>query len=191
MVAGDWRRRVDAGSGVRWRRVWSVMQARDHLPLGTDLAAQAQRHTDLWGPDRVHVVLADDPALAVTRAAGILGVRLGQAPLAPAHPVDTDLLRLVNQLLAAKGSRARRPSLRRPWPGGFGAPAAQLDWAVARGSALAGELRDGPWQVHGDPAVVVPSTDAALARAVAPNQTLTLALEVLGRLEGGEPWPGR
>lgn len=191
MVASDWRRRVDAGSGVRWRRVWSVMQARDQLPATTDLVAQAQQHLDVWGADRVHVVLAPDPSSAVQQAAEILDVSLTHATDLPAHPVDTDLLRLVNQALAAKDPLVRRPQLRRPWPGGFGAPTAQLDWAVSRASALAEALRDGPWQLHGDATLVVPSTDAGLARTVSPSQTLALALDVLGRLEGGGPWPAR
>ena len=133
MVAGDWRRRVDAGSGVRWRRVWALIRARDQLPAGSDLVALAQQHAQVWGDARVHVVLADDPVTAVDRAAGILGVRLGAGSPPPAHPVDTDLLRLVNQQLATKDPGCGGRQLSRPWPGGFGAPTAELDWAVDRG----------------------------------------------------------
>ena len=197
MAAVHWRRRVERGAGLRWRRLWSEMAARDALPRAVDLAAVAEDWTRRVPAESVHVLLCGSTDEAVRLAGSMVGARLGDADLARANAVDTDLLRLLNQALATAPAASRlrwvdgdlAGHLHRPWTGAPGTPSAQLEWAVARANSLADALGSGPWQVHGDVRHVVPSTDVGLARSVPPAETLALALEVLTSLEGGSSWP--
>ncbi len=201
MVATHWRHRVEHGAGLRWRRIWSEIVARDTLPRPVDLAAVATQWSGRERAGDVHVLLGSDTDEVLHVAGHLLGVPLTgvDAERPRLGAVDTDLLRLLNQALATApaGSRLRwvdgdlSGHLHRPWTGVPGAPAPQLGWAVARAESLADALGSGPWQVHGDPHLVVPSTDAGLARSVPPAETLALALEVLTELEGGPSWPRR
>lgn len=198
MLGAHWRRRALAGAGVRWQRLWTVMALRGRLPGAVDLAGLANRWTECRDAGRVEIVLADDPADCVDTVGQILQLDLDRHTPAAQDPVDTDLLRRLNQVLPSKEPGARRrllagelvPLLSRPYQR-LAAPAAQLGWAVDRAEALATRLTDGPWVVHGDPRVVVPSTDAGVSRSVPAGQTLDLALQVLLALEGGDRWPRR
>ena len=197
MVAVHWRRRVERGAGLRWRRLWSEMAARDALPPAVDLAAVAEDWTRRVPAESVHVLLAGTTGEALRLAGDLVGASLREPDPARANAVDTDLLRLLNQALATAPAASRlrwvdgdlaatctgrgpeSPGSRRPSSAGR-----------SRGpSSLADALGAGPWQVHGDVRHVVPSTDAGLARSVPPAETLALALEVLTSLEGGPPWP--
>ncbi len=199
MVAAQWRHRVERGAGLRWRRLWSEIAARDALPPPVDLAAVAADWCSRVPAGDVHVVLGADIDEAVRVAGDLVGVVPAERGHVRLGGVDTDLLRLLNQVLATapEGDRLRwvdgdlSGHLHRPWTGVPGTPVAQLDWATARGEALADALGSGPWQVHGELRRVVPSTDAGLARSVPPAETLALALEVLTSLEGGPSWPRR
>ncbi len=197
MVAVHWRRRVERGAGLRWRRLWSEMAARDALPPAVDLAAVAEDWTRRVPEGSVHVLLGGTTDEALRLAGNLVGASPREADPARVNAVDTDLLRLLNQALATAPAASRlrwvdgdlAGHLHRPWTGVPGTPTAQLDWAVARADSLADALGAGRWQVHGDVRHVVPSTDAGLARSVPPAETLALALEVLTSLEGGPPWP--
>ena len=197
MVAVHWRRRVERGAGLRWRRLWSEMAARDALPPAVDLAAVAEDWSRRVPAETVHVLLAGTTREALRLSGDLVGASPREADPARANAVDTDLLRLLNQALATAPAASRlrwvdgdlAGHLHRPWTGVPGTPTAQLDWALARAGLLADALGAGPWQVHGDVRSVVPSTDAGLARSVPPAETLALALEVLTSLEGGPPWP--
>jgi hypothetical protein len=199
MVGAQWRHRVERGAGLRWRRLWSEIAARDALPAPVDLAAVAEGWSSRVPAGDVHVVLGANVDEAVRVAGDLVGVVPTGSGHARLGGVDTDLLRLLNQALATapQADRLRwvdadlSGHLHRPWTGVPGTPAAQLGWATARAEALADTLASGPWQVHGDPRRVVPSTDAGLARSVPPAETLALALEVLMSLEGGPSWPRR
>ena len=201
MVATHWRHRAEHGAGLRWRRLWSEIVARDTLPRPVDLAAVAEEWSGGERAGDVHVLLGSDTDEVLLVAGHLLGVTLTgvDAERARLGAVDTDLLRLLNQVLATAPTQSRLRwvdgdlscHLHRPWTGSPGTPAPHLGWAVARAGSLADALGSGPWQVHGDLRHVVPSTDAALARSVPPAETLALALEVLTSLEGGPSWPRR
>ncbi|MEP6815659.1 MAG: hypothetical protein ABI873_08930 [Marmoricola sp.] len=192
MMAMHWRRRVEAGAGVRWRRVWSGSAARDALPAPVDVAALADDWASRVGAENVHVVLERDPADAVTVAGRVLDVGLGSVDDQSADVVQTDLLRRINQMLAIRGSEATR-AFRASVFGQFlfrssrgeplGVPDRQLGWAVEQAEAMATRLGAGCYAVHGDPRVVVPSSDAALRRSVDPRDTLEHGLGALAECE--------
>ena len=197
MVAVHWRRRVERGAGLRWRRLWAEMAARGVLPRVVDLAAVAEEWTQRVPSGSVHVLFGGSTDEVLALAGDLVGASPGDAEPARANAVDTDLLRLLNQALATAPAASRlrwvdgdlAGHLHRPWTRAPGTPTHELEWAVARAGTLADALGSGPWQVHGDVRRVVPSTDAGLARSVPPAETLALALEVLTSLEGGPPWP--
>lgn len=195
MAAGLWRERVEAGAGVRWRRLWAGFVARDRLPDALDPVVSARRWRERTTPDRVRVLAGDaghrlpDVLGEVTRAA--LPDRLGA--------VDTDLLRRLNQALATRPEPIRRRpydgALRErfdaPWDGAPGVPDESLDWALARGERMAVDLAGCGVEVHGEPRLVVPSSGARL-RKVPVADTLERALAVLSsQFEGGDPWRPR
>ncbi|MGI9155715.1 MAG: hypothetical protein ACR2FG_03635 [Marmoricola sp.] len=192
MLAAHWRQRVATGAGVRWQQLWTGLVARGRLPGPVDLARLADR----WREEhaRVEIVLNADPADAVDAVGRILELDLDRCTPAAQDPVDTDLLRRLNQVLASKDPGARQrllngelvPLPSRSYREPLGVPAAHLGWALDQAEALVARLGDGPWVVHGDPRVVVPSTDAGLPRSVSADRTLDLALQVLLALEGGD-----
>lgn len=201
MLAMHWRRRVERGSGVRWRRVWSRVVASGALPDHVDLAAAAESWAGRVGAANVHVVLERDPSTAVAVAGRLLGVRLDAVSGPGCDVVDTDLLRRLNQVLVIDGSQATGTllagrfgvSFRTPWGPPLGVPAAQLGWAVERAEAMATRLADGGFVLHGDPRLVVPSSDASLPRSVDPAETLARAIAVLpgfARLAAGQAATG-
>jgi hypothetical protein len=192
MMSMHWRRRVERGSGARWRRVWSRAAARGALPGPMDLSAVGDSWAARVGADKVHVVLGHDPGEAVAVAAGVLDLRLDVAVGAPGDVVQTDLLRRINQVLAIRGPAAvrsfrssvfgqylARPAAGRP----LGVPNAQLGWAVEQAEGIAERLGAGAYGVHGDTRVVVPLSDASLRRSVDPRDTLSLALGALAGCE--------
>jgi hypothetical protein len=190
MMAMHWRRRVEQGSGTRWRRVWSRTVAAGALPEHVDLADTAAAWADRVGAGNVHVVLERDAADAVAVAGRLLDVRLDPAPGPGADVVDTDLLRRLNQVLAIRGAGTLAGStaecLRAPWARPLGVPRAQLGWAVEQAEVMATRLAAGGFALHGDPRLVVPSSDASLPRSVDPDETLARALVVVSGLGTSE-----
>ncbi len=198
LMAQRWAARVSAGAAIRWPRLWRRAEARDRFPPGVRLADLAGRLAQKVGSDRVHVVLADDPAAAVAVIAEVLGVRLASLvrPAPTRGPLATDLLRTLNPFLAlAVGEETRRRIVEQVWPAlvdadasdevRLGAPDARVAWARAAGERMAAGLRAGAAQgryaVHGDPELVVPKQDADVVRQLDPEQVLLLALDVVAR----------
>ena len=193
MAVGLWRHRVEAGSGVRWHRLWAGLVARDRLPTALDPLVLARRWSERVPSAEVSVLLA------------------GPGPPLPApdrlDAVDTDLLRRLNQLLATRPEPVRRRPydgplaavLTRAWTGDPGVPEDFLDWAVGRGERLAADLACSSLPLSGDPGLVVPSSGSR-PRGVPVRATLDRALDVLASqvemvdpagaepLEGGAPW---
>ena len=189
LMAQRWSARVRAGAGLRWQRLWRTAATNDRLPPAIELPTIARYVSDQFDPARVHVVLAEEPGQALAAVAEVLGVPAGT--LGPtADVLATDLLRRVNPVLGlAVGEEARRRVVDRVWPeiaGGepvapLGAPAAQLDWAVAAGERMADALRAGRYAVHGDPALVVPTRRSDVRRVPDPDAVLEHALRVVAR----------
>ncbi|MCW2758449.1 MAG: hypothetical protein JWO46_2195, partial [Nocardioidaceae bacterium] len=171
MARAHWGARVSDGAGMRWRRVWDRMAARDALEPGLDLAAVTRQWVDRVGAEQVELVLS---------------------PAVPGRdPVAIDLARRLNQVLAVRPARARAAVAGLPWPSpsgapGLGVPAHRLRWATARAEQLADELAHVGCRTVGDPALVVPSTDPGVRRSIPAAATLDLAVEVLGRLPRSE-----
>ena len=198
MVAVHWRRRVERGAGLRWRRLWAEMAARDALPPAVDLAAVAEDWTRRVPEGSVHVLLGGTTDEALRLAGDLVGASPGDAD---AGSRERRRHRPAPAAQPGPGHGAgRQPApVGRRRPGRPSAPAVDRCSRDPDGSARlgggAGRTRSrtrsaaGPWQVHGDVRRVVPSTDAGLARSVPPAETLALALEVLTSLEGGPPWP--
>lgn len=193
MMAQRWSARVRAGAGLRWQRLWRTSATNDRLPPAIALPTIAGHVAEEFGATRVHVVLADGPAGALQVVADVLGVSAG--PLEPRVDVlATDLLRRVNPVLGlAVGEEGRRRVVDRVWrqiaagedSAPLGAPAAQLDWAIATGERMAGALGGGRaarrYAVHGDPALVVPTRRTDVRRVPDPDAVLQHALLVVGR----------
>jgi hypothetical protein len=189
LMAQRWSARVRAGAGLRWQRMWRTAAANDRVPPGIALPTLAGHVADEFGPSRVHVVLGHDTTGTLALVADVLGVEAGPVP--DRHdPLATDLLRRVNPVLTlAVGDAARRELVHRVWPeiaageesGPLGAPAAQLDWAVATGDQMATTLSGARYAVHGDPALVVPTRRPGVRRAPDPDEVLAHALLVIGR----------
>ncbi|MGY2877014.1 hypothetical protein ACVW00_004204 [Marmoricola sp. URHA0025 HA25] len=189
LMAQRWSARVRAGAGVRWQRLWRTAATNDRLPPAIALPTIARHVAEEFDPARVHVVLAEDPQGALEIVADVLGVAGGPVE-AYADVLATDLLRRVNPPLGlAVGEEARRRIIDRVWrdlAGGeeaapLGAPAAQLDWAVATGERMANALSAGRYAVHGDPAIVVPTRRPGVRRVPDPDAVLAHALLVVGR----------
>ena len=203
MAVGLWRQRVEAGSGVRWHRLWAGFVARDRLPTALDPVALARRWSEREPSAEVSVLMGG-PGHPLPRVEGLVVDRSAPDRL---DAVDTDLLRRLNQLLATRPEPVRRRPydgplgavLTRAWTGDPGVPEEFLDWAVGRGERLATDLADSGLPVSGDPGLVVPSSEPRL-RGVPVTATLDRALDVLGSqvemvdpagagpLEGGAPW---
>jgi hypothetical protein len=199
LMAQRWSARVRAGAGLRWQRMWRTAATNDRVPPGIALPTIAAHVADEFGRSRVHVVLAGDATTTLALIGDVLG--FPGDPVPERHdPLATDLLRRVNPVLAlAVGDDARRELVRRVWPeiaageesGALGAPAAQLDWAIATGERMATVLSGGGYAVHGDPALVVPVRRPGVRRSPDPDQVLAHAVLVVGRAwqrhrQGGE-----
>jgi hypothetical protein len=184
-----WSARVRAGAAMRWQRMWRIAASNDRLPPGVALPSLAEHLADEFTSSRVHVVLAPDATTTLALVAEILGVSAGPVP--DRHdPLATDLLRRVNPVLTlAIGDEGRRNVVNRVWPeiasgedsGPIGAPAAQLDWAVAAGERMARSLSGARYAVHGDPTLVVPTRRPGVRRGPEPDDVLRHALVVIGR----------
>lgn len=203
MMATHWRLRVEAGAGARWRRVWSGSAARGALPKSVDVASVAEDWSARVGADNVHVVLEHDPAVAVAAAGRVLDLRLDFVDNLHSDVVQTDLLRRINQALAIRGPETAR-AFREGTFGTYlflsaagqplGVPEPQLDWALEQAEAMISRLAAAGCAVHGDPRVVVPSSDPALRRSVDPADTLQRALLALAGCESltrATGWPPR
>jgi hypothetical protein len=189
LMAQRWAGRVRAGAAMRWSRMWRAAQANDRLPPGIALPTIAAHLADEFGADRVHVVLANDPAATLAVVAGVLRAPAGEV-LPRSEVLATDLLRRLNPpLTLAVGEKERRRLIDRVWPeiaGGeeptsLGVPAAQFEWAVACAERMTAALATGRYAVHGDPALVVPVRRPGVRRAPDPEAVLTHALTVVGR----------
>jgi hypothetical protein len=189
LMAQRWSARVRAGGAVRWQRMWRIAATNDRVPPGIALPTIATHVAEEFAPDRVHVVLAEDPATTLAMVGDILGVPA--APVAARYDaLATDLLRRINPVLALTvGEEARRHVVARVWPeisageepGQLGAPAGQLDWAVETGARMATSLAGARYAVHGDPALVVPTRRPGVRRSPDPDDVLAHALVVVGR----------
>jgi hypothetical protein len=193
LMVQRWSARVRAGAAMRWQRMWRTAAAHDRVPPGIALPTIAEHLADEFGPARVHVVLAADPAETLTVVADVLGVAAGPVPRR-SEVLATDLLRRLNPALTlAMGEQARRRVIDQVWadvaggeePQSLGVPAMQFDWAVETGermaAALAAARADGRYAVHGDPALVVPARRPGVRRAPDPDGVLAHALAVVGR----------
>lgn len=177
VMAERWQVAVEAGSGIRWRRLWQMARSRDRVHEQIDLPRLAREFTEQAGADRVHLILDDVPA----RVARLLGVTV---EVAAPDPVATDLLRVLNPVLVlAAGEAGRQAIVDGPWTAAvartrravleLGVPAAMLPWAEGAWRGLVEEIAAGDYAVHGDlaglrgsPVVrVVPDADV-LARAL-------------------------
>jgi hypothetical protein len=189
LMTQRWSARVHAGAGMRWQRMWRTAATNDRVPPGIALPTIAGHLAEEFGPERVHVVLADDPTTTLAVVAEVLGVPAGPVE-APYDVLGTDLLRrIIPGLGLAVGDDARRAIVDRVWPqispgrasGPLAAPAAQLDWAIAAGERMAASLRGARYAVHGDPAMLVPTRRPGVRRAPDPDDVLAHALVVIGR----------
>ena len=190
LMAQRWSARVRAGAGMRWQRMWRVASAHDRLPPGIALPSLASHLVEQVGASRVHVVLGGDPSSTLRLAGEVLGVTVPDAVADRHDALATDLLRRVNPVLTlAIGQQARDEVVASAWPeitgdeddGPLAVPAGQLDWAIAAGERMAGELSGAGYAVHGDPALVVPTRRPGVRRAPAPDDVLVRALPMVGR----------
>jgi hypothetical protein len=138
LMTRAWARRVQRGSGARWRTFYGWWAGRDQLPPSVDVARLAQRLGKGRRPVEVYVGSA------------------AAADVMPLTVESVDLLRRVNPLLRvhrADPAPARASAVRlltggalRPLP----APAPHRPWARRRAEHLAEDLRAGGYAVHGD-----------------------------------------
>jgi hypothetical protein len=170
-LAQVWSGRVQRGAPVRWGGFAERWSRRRNLPPSADFAALAGHWARTVGRENVHVVVAPaDPARVV---ADLLGVTLGRARhphLRPRwkdlSPAAVDVVRRVNAVLNVRAEGARRADAVRACAALLAAvdsPAPRLalperfrDWATARATRLADDLRAGGYPVHGDLVRVVP-----------------------------------
>lgn len=193
MMAQRWAARIQAGSTIRWRRLWRYVKRHDRIPSGIQVGTLAEGLAHQVGGERVHLVLARTAQEAMDTVTEIFGLPRLQVE-EPAELLSTDLLRVVNAPLTLAAGGARRARIvEQVWPGlargeqptAIGVPRPQLDWAVeaaehelehiVRGARTAG------YAVHGDPRVLVPDRTAAMPRSIHRRDTLQLGLTVLGR----------
>ena len=170
-LAQVWSGRVQRGAPVRWGGFVERWSRRRNLPPSADFATLARHWARSAGRENVHVVVAPaDPARVV---ADLLGVSLGRVrhpELRPRwkdlSPAAVDVARRVNAVLNVRAEGARRadavrdcasllaevdtPGPRLALPGRF------RDWATARATRLADDLRADGYPVHGDLVRVVP-----------------------------------
>ncbi|HET7689044.1 MAG TPA: hypothetical protein VFK41_01585 [Nocardioidaceae bacterium] len=138
LMTRAWARRVQLGSGARWRTFYGWWAGRDQLPPSVDVAGLAQR----LGKGRRRVE-----------------VYVGAAAAAEAVPLaveSVDLLRRVNPLLGvhrADPASARAGAIRLLTGGTLRTlptPMPHRPWARRRAERLAEDLRAGGYAVHGD-----------------------------------------
>ncbi|MGO4255058.1 hypothetical protein [Marmoricola sp. RAF53] len=206
LMAERWAARVRAGAGMRWHRMWRTAATHDRVPPALRLPEIAGRLADQFGADRVHVVLGADPAAVLAGVGAVLGTKLGTEPgtepgtklgaPARADVTGTDLLRVLNPLLVlAAGEEGRRRVVAGPWASaraavtfadpyaaGLGGPPGLRPWAAATARRMAGQLRAGDYAVHGDPDLLVPTTDRERPASVDPADVLELALGLVAEL---------
>ena len=167
-----WSRRVQEGSGRRWRRFLGSCAKRDELPGKADQLHTVEQWTSRVGPGNVHVVTTDG---LHDQVAGILGRRPGSDPhRRPGDPLDLpptqlDVVRRINGvlpfLLPAPEQAARRARLvalldRSEHPVRLEVPSRDRAWVAACGERLEQGIRLSGCPVHGEPAAV---TDPAAA----------------------------
>lgn len=165
LLAEVWSARVQRGAPVRWGPFvdrWSRREQRHaHLPPAIRLAGLAERWAARVGPERVHVVVAEDPAAARRTVADVLALRgrePEQVPLRPLSLPATDVLRRLDPVLsvrlpAERARAARRAAARVLDRGAYpaaGLPERHREWAEASADRLAARLRAGGYPVHGD-----------------------------------------
>lgn len=191
LMAQHWAVRVRRGAALRWQRLWRAAEAKDRVPPSVDLRTIAAGLAERHGPQRVHVVVADDPVDVLAHVADVLGVA-GLTPGQSTAPqvLATDLLRRLNPALTlAVGPERRRRLADGVWtelaggepPTSLAIPSGRFGWAVAAGERMAVELSSGRYAVHGDPGLVVPVRRAGVPRAPEPEAVLAHALTVIGR----------
>jgi hypothetical protein len=185
LMAERWSARIDAGAGMRWRRMWRTAATRDRIPAGIDLPALAEQFAARVGSRRVRVLLDEDPA---ARAGELLGVSI--TPIRP-DVVATDLLRELNPLLVlARGESGRDILVAGPWaaalarvrrsPQRLGTPPAFAGWAADAAGRMADRLSAGDYAVLGDPALL--ARRRPVRPAVPAEHVLDLALDLIATL---------
>lgn len=195
LMAERWAARVRAGAAMRWPRMWRTAATNDRVPPGIRLPEIAERLTRQFGAARVHVVLGPDPAAVVAEVGRVLGVGLADG----ARRTDvagTDLLRRLNPLLVLAAGEERRRAIvgdvwaparaatpfADPYAAGLAGPPALRAWAAGTAARMAEALRAGDYAVHGDPDLLVPTTDRDRPPAVDPVDVLELALGLVAEL---------
>lgn len=163
LMTRAWARRVQLGSGARWRAFYARWAGQDRLPPSVDLARLAGERR---GRRRVEVYVGSAAA----------------AEVVPLTVESVDLLRRVNPLLAVhRGdpAPARATAVRlltdgtlRPLP----APAPHRPWARRQAERLAEELSSGGYAVHGD---LAQFAAGVRTRPVDRNDVLSRLVEVL------------
>lgn len=199
MMAEHWHARSLRGGAAKWWRVWRRALAVDDLPPSVQPDLLASRRTARGRS--VHVVVAATDDRLTDLVAGAVGHRV-PLPSAP-DPNQTDLLRLLNPVLAITAGRERtralvdvlnrrvlpdaRASLTTP-PAPLAVPPWAHDWAVDRAREMAERIRSGGYAVHGDPDDLVPTDRPGASSTVDRDRTLELALAAGVRawqLQGG------
>jgi hypothetical protein len=170
-LAQVWSGRVQRGAPVRWGGFVERWSRRRTLPPSADFVRLARQWAREVGRERVHVVVA--PADPSGTVADLLGVRLGRErhpELRPRwknlSPAAVDVARRVNAVLNVRAAGPRRAEAVRACASLLAAvdtPAPRLalperfgEWATARATRLADDLRADGYPVHGDLVRVVP-----------------------------------
>jgi hypothetical protein len=199
MMAEHWHARSRRGGAAKWWRVWRRALAVDDLPRGVQPDVLAARRARTGHP--VHVVVAATDDRLTDLVAEAVGHRVTLPP-AP-DPAETDLLRLLNPVLALTAGTDRtralvdalerrvlpeaRASLTTP-PAPLAVPPWARAWAVDRARQMADRVRSGGYAVHGDPDDLVPTDRPGAGSTVDRDRTLELALAAGVRawqLQGG------
>jgi hypothetical protein len=199
MMAEHWHARSLRGGAAKWWRVWRRALAVDDLPRSAQPDLLAARRAATGRP--VHVVVAATDDRLTDHVAEAVGHRVVLPP-AP-DPAETDLLRLLNPVLAITAGPDRRralvaalearvlpdarSSLTTP-PAPLAVPPWAHAWAVDRAREMADRIRRDGYAVHGDPDDLVPTARPGASSTVDRDRTLELALAAGVRawqLQGG------